>query len=386
MHFFLCIRLEAFYVKELVQKTPALAEETLVVLEEGRVLDVSDDARLRGVVPGMPKSQAKALIRGGRFIDREKDDFVRASRAWLDRLIPFTDAIEPIDQHEAVIDLSRHPRPEDLASLALAAVAESNPRTVSGAGCSKWLARLAVDRREAEGGVSAPREFLYGLPVDALVPVSAKAIAKLQALGYSTIGQVQEVPLDVLRRQFGSEGQVIHQAAHGKHFEPVRSLYPEATLSGYFPFEGGIDSLEVLESGCEELAKQLGGRISAMELETSEMFLHVEHERAVVSLSRNFSKPIRDERTFASAARLLLSKPPTELVYGIRASLPRLKQGKQVQANLFAMRSDQALKLERAVSRVQNVFGAATICFASEVEVPRRIRVLQEMGSLVGWR
>lgn len=385
MHFFLCVRIEDFYVRDLVRREPALATDALVVIEGGKVLEASDDARLRGVGPGMPKSQAKALLQGGRFVERERDDFTMAQRAWLDRLIPFSDAIEPADQHEAFIDLSRHPRPEDIASLALAAVAENNPRTASGAGCSKWLSRLSVDQKE-KGAVHEPKKFLCELPVTLLSPANQKAIDKLLGLGYSTIGQLQEVPLTVLYRQFGAEGQLIHQAANGRFFDPVKALYPEQSMGSYIAFEGGTESSEVLELGFIELAKELGGRLASEERETAEAFLHIEHEKGVNTRNRTFAKAISDERTLLCALRLMLSKLPEEPVYGLRVTLPRLKRARRVQTGLFGQRTDEVVRLQKALLRVNTVFGQSTVMLASDFEIPRRVRVLKEMGRVVGWQ
>lgn len=388
MHYFVCFRLESFYARELVRVHPNLGGETFVVVEDGTVLDASDDAAARGVIRGMPLIQAKALLSSARFIERNREELISAQRAWLDVLVPYTDVIEPIEQHEAVIDLSAHPRPQEMAGRAIRALTQHAPRVLSGFGESKWIARLAV-----EYGRSAddPLEFLAPLSVGSLSLISLEAREKLRLLGYRDVGSLRELPQQVLCRQFPAEGLLIYRLAHAQHYEPVQALYPEKSIGGLFAFEGGTDSLETVSAGCAELARSVGGRLLGEEQETSELRLHVEYESGVRTFTRTFSKPIRNELSLLASLRLLTDglgaeDKIEELIYSIRVTLPHLRRAKRVQNGLFAQRADTERKLGQAVATVQNVFGQTSIHTGAEIVLPRRIRVLKEMGGLVGWR
>ena len=385
MHYFLCVRLESFYARELVRKVPDLGDSTFVVTDKGYVLDASDDALSRGVVSGMSVSQAKALLTSARFIERKIDDFRNAQREWLDTLVPFSDTIEPLDQHEAIVDLSGHPRSQEMANWAIQALSNHSPRVVTGYGESKWIARLALEfgRGEAQDD---PLVFLAPLPVQSLVLLRPATRDKLHLLGYRNVESIRTLPLQVLLNQFADEGLLIHRLANAQHFEAVEAIYPDRSFGCLFPFEGGTDSLETIAAGCVALARQLGLKLLNEEQETSELLLHIEHEAKVVSFARTFSKPIRNELSLLASLRLLIEGKTEETVYSLRVTLPHLKRAKRVQNGLFAQRADGERKLSQAVSTVQTVFGQASLCRASEIELPRRVRLLKEMGQIVGWR
>jgi nucleotidyltransferase/DNA polymerase involved in DNA repair len=385
MHYFTCVRLESFYARELIRLLPDLESTTFVVLDSGLVLDASDDAISRGVAYGMPASQAKALLSSARFIERNPDDFRQAQLDWLDALIPFSDVLEPLDQHEAVIDLSDHPRAQEMETRAIEALSLHAPRVLTGFGESKWIARLAVEYGRS-AGLRDPLDFLAPLPVQSLILLSPETREKLQLLGYRVVGSLRDVPLRVLSGQFPAEGLLIYRLAHAQHFEPVRAIYPERSLGGNFVFEGGTDSLETIGAGCSLLARQVGAKLLLEEQETSELLVHIEHESRIGSFSRTFSKPIRNELSLLASLKLLIDGKTKEPVYSLRVTLAHLKRAKRVQNGLFAQRSDGERKLSQAVAVVQNVFGEGALCKGCEIEVPRRVRLLKEMGQIVGWR
>jgi len=385
MHYFVCVRLDSFYARELTRQVPDLERETFVVLDGKTVLDASDDATAKGVVQGMPCSQAKALLASARYIERNHDDFKKAQIDWLNVLTSFTDVIEPLDQHEAIFDLSNHPRSVEVAELAIAALAAKSPRVVSGFGESKWIARLALEFGRSFNETD-PTQFLSALPVHSLTLLSTEAREKLILLGYRDVGSLRAIPLEVLSGQFGTEGLLIHRLARAQHFEPVEPLYPERSISGQFHFQGSTDCLETVAAGYAALARKLGDKLNASDQETSDLVLHIECELSVITFTRTFSKPICNYLSLLASVRLLLEDKIKEPVYSIRATLPNLKRARRVQNGLFLQSSDNERRLTKAVLNVHSVFGQTSLCRGSEIELPRRVRLLKELGQIVGWR
>lgn len=387
MHYFLWVRLEGFYVRETMRLESGLDQSPLVVHKSGIVLDVSPEALARGVSPGLPLSQAKALLSGARFITHDPDRFTAAQTAWLDLLTPFSGVIEPRDQHEAALDLSDHPQPKHIASHIANALQAHGFKASCGAGCSKWLARLAADVNDLnETAVTDPAHFLAPLPIHRLLPVSRFALAKLEALGYGTIGQAQAVPSALLLRQFGNEGLTIARAAIGRLHEPVAPVYPERSLSAQFTFEGGTNSLEAVMAGCAALAEQLGSALAATEQEGSELVIHVLHDAHTITLARTFARPFTDERMLRRFLALLIGDGFKEPVHALRVSLLRLKRVKHVQTSLFSAQSADAKRsLERTLAQLRRKFGETSVRFAGDVRLPRRVQVLREWNGIVGW-
>lgn len=377
----LYVRVEGFYVRELARRGEA---GPVVVHNEGRVLDAAEEVALRGVHPGMPVGQARALLREARHLPLAPDDYREASRRWLDALVPFSDRIEPLSLHEAAVDLSGHPRAEEIGRRAVAKVAEREPRLAVGWGAGVWLARLAADRRRA-GAFADPAGFLSPLPVSDL-PISPRATARLAGLGCATIADAARLSRATLRSQFRDEGELIHLAARGLLCERPRALYPEDALSRSVLFEGGEDSLENIFVAVGELAGEIGGRLAEAERETPDLSLHIEYEAGGETRSRTFARAIDGPRALYAALRLLIGDGFGEPVYAIRAVLPDLRRPRRRQSSLFAPPAADRLVVERAVQSVRDAFGADRIRLASQLKVERRKVVLREMGGLVGWR
>lgn len=239
MRYALFVRVHGLYVRELASVSLHGDTAPTVVHRDGLVLDASDDAALRGVVPGMPIGQARSLLSGARFVLFEPEFYRAAQRRWLDVLTPFTDALEPLSLHEAVLDLSGHPRPHEVARAALAVLLEVEPRISAGAGPTGWIARIAADH--PGDAVNDPAGFLAPLPVDVL-PIDPRSKTRLASLGCSTVGEVRALAWDALRRQFRQDAGKIHNAAHGLYREPWGKLYPEDALTGSVVLDGGVES------------------------------------------------------------------------------------------------------------------------------------------------
>lgn len=331
----LYVRVHGLYVRELAGISLHGDTAATVVFEDGAVLDASDDAQLRGVVPGMPVGQARALLSGARFVACDREFYRGAQRRWLDALLPFSDALEPLSMHEAALDVSGHPRPGEIARRALASLAEVAPRVSSGIGPAVWIARLAADH--SGDALADPAAFLAPLPVSAL-PIAPKLRDRLDALGCATVGAIAALPWNTLRRQFGPDASRIHSAAHGFHREPRGPIYPEDSLSGSVALDGGSESLEEIYRAALDLAALLGARLESLDRETPELLLHVGFDHGERTLERPFSRPIRDAQTLSAALSVLIAGGFHAPVHSLRVSLPRLRCIHAVQGDLYAER------------------------------------------------
>src|SRR5436190_1693498 len=98
----LWIELEGFYV---AHHPPS--DLPLLITRDRCVLDANAAAQTRGVVPGMPVRQAKAIVLKCHLKEWQADRYEQKSKEWLDLCSRFSGVIEPADQHSAAIDLSR---------------------------------------------------------------------------------------------------------------------------------------------------------------------------------------------------------------------------------------------------------------------------------------
>ncbi len=377
--------LDGFYVDELRRQRPDLADRPLLIVKDGTILDACSACRERGVSGGQQEKIARALVEGVVVEPWKESLYVEASRAWLDRLTPFSNVIEPVGQHTAYIDLSSHPDPHSILLVMAVALGNLPSRVYIGVGTSKWLARLAVMHPISTMEIDRPDEYLKPLPIALLYPVSMESRKRLKFLGYSTIGDVQEVPLDVLRKQFPGEATTIYEACRGGCYAPVLPLYPEASLRSEFRFEGAVDTTDALDRAIEVLAGELAVQLSLADGQGQELELFIEtEERGTWMRERSFAKPLYSRLTVHTALKLLLKEPIEDPVLSLRAVMPRVAKQLGTQPGM-GLAKDEARKFnEQSVERLGKTFGDRAIVRASTLGLPWHKRFIQEWARSLG--
>ena len=80
-----------------------------------------------------------------------------------------------------------------------------------------------------------PAGFVAPFPLRYL-PIPLDVATRLTALGYSTVGEVAKLPLEVLRAQFGELAFEIERSAQGGGHAEVEAVYPTDCLAERFHF------------------------------------------------------------------------------------------------------------------------------------------------------
>lgn len=334
-----------------------------------RVLDACSVSQAHGVEPGQKERLAKALVERANVIEWKHEEFAEASERWLDRLIPFASVIEPVDQHEAVVDLSGHPDPEHILLPMILSVQSAVPGMLRvGTGHTRWISKLTSLESVATFDIDQPSVSLKPLPVRFLLPVSQEAIERLKFLGYTTIGSVQDIPWKVLRNQFGLEAQVISKACRGGFHQPVESKYPPASIRSQLTFEGVADSEEVIIRSLGELAQRLAFQLSAGDLQGTEMKAVLEFDEGAPEVrARTFAKPLYSRSTCHAALTALFKPMPEKGMVSLTVVMPNLRK-QAFQQEAFGERGRQQSSSESSIDRLNVLFGEGTIRSASNVK------------------
>lgn len=391
MHYFMFLDLPGFYVREWTIREPERGESPLAVHRDKRVIDLNEHAHEVGVRLGMRVDEAKLLLPGMGLILFEEEPYRGSQSKWLDALAEFTSVVEPCDPHSAWADLTGHPDPYDI----LTRIADRIHRVIglvprTGISSAKWVARRAAMGRErpiaSADWVDRPATCLAPLPTSALDPVAPKDRERLKFLGYRTIGAVAEIPLRTLKSQFGEAAMTIHSAANGRDREPVRAEYPPDSIVLKRTYDGGLTNLEEVRNAVAALAKAVAFALSQRSSQGTKVAVRVELENRFVDRKRTFSRPIRTTREAMSALSRLIGEP-NEMVLSMTVRMPDLVKAEERQAGLFAVRTPgDDIAAKRAVDRVREVFGDRSVLRASEVVVPRRVRVLRAWSHATGWK
>lgn len=383
MYYFACYELIGWYVKTLRAHDPSLSSVPLVVHRDKVVLDSCRSSRSRGIAPGTPLAESRAIFPEATFLKFEPDAFEVPQREWLDRLCRYVNDIQTDDLHRVWIDLREDPSPLDLSRQAvqdLERFLEIPIRT--GYGPALWIAKALLGRDPSED----PHSAIADLPVSAL-PASPSACERLRFLGYPRIGDVRGIPLEALLDQFGEEAHAIHSACRAKGSAPFQPDYPARSLAASLQPEGGVADLERLDSVLDTLALRLGVRLRRMDRIAKRIQVAVQFESEVRTWERVFVKPLDTPRAVYFALKTLLEGKVRSEVLRVQARLLELERPRRVQRTLQGTLAfaDRAHSADSAVQHLRQSLGDACVVRGSDWQVPRREKVLSAWRDATGW-
>jgi nucleotidyltransferase/DNA polymerase involved in DNA repair len=378
----LWLEVKRFYVE------PDDPDRPIIVVGKHHVLDVNHTAECKGIRRGMHIRQARALADKVEVRSYQREDFEERYRLWLDLCLDYSGVVQPCGQHAAWVDLSSHPNPTDIAERLVRDLAAATGRGVEcGIAGSCWVARLAARSHDWGLALRDPAAFLSPLPVSDLLPVAPEDRVRLRFLGYPTIGSVAVLPLPVLSSQFGDLGLLIRAAAKGGLADPVIPTYPPNHLVERFLFDSPTDRTEDVAVAAKHIAEALGRRLQEQDREAVRVRFTVETEEGVHHTTlRTFPHPLHHPATVHAAMRALLKKLPAQAIVSLQLMLLDLELIQAVEKPILEEQGTITKWTEMPLRHLKEIFGDQSICRASQIELPRRVRVLQEWKNAIGWR
>ncbi|MCM8746573.1 hypothetical protein NET03_08490 [Thermomicrobium sp. CFH 73360] len=248
---------------------------------------------------------------------------MRVGYLWLDRLpsvslaevlTPLTPAVQLDEERTGVWFEASGVRllygdEQRYGQAVLAALAAAGGAGRLGIAATPWIARVAA-RLAATGEVTVvpigeARAFLRPLPLEWL-PLPRQVLARLRALGVSTIGQFADLPPGSIQRRFGTEALTAHRIARGDDPIPFRGQVPVEPLR----FERTLEppavtsdalalTLHALAAQAMEALNRLGHVAWRLQLEL------VAEDGRSTSRRRHFPYPLRTAEELAESARAL---------------------------------------------------------------------------------
>jgi len=259
------------------------------------------------------------------------------------------------------------------------------------------------------GGQEA--QFLAPLPLSRLWLLDEDMIEHLEALGLTTIGLLQQTPAGRLGERFGRLGRMLHELAHGVDRSPVRACYPPPVVEARLSLAEGALDMTVIEDGLRRLARKVAGQLRSREQGCRRVGLEAETDDGrSVSRSLRLSATITGEHELFRAAKRLLGRilepsvaraKPLAPITAVMLRAADLQRCTGVQLDLLGEREQEGRpfdklrtapgggwavprgvegrrreRLSDVVASAQKRFGARSVRWAREVEVPRRERML----------
>ncbi len=266
--------MDAFYVEVERRRDNTLRGIPVVVGglgPRGVVSSASYEARRRGVHSAMPIVHARRLCPDARFVPPDHRAYRDVSRQVFTLLMEVTPRVEGVSIDEAFLDvagLHRHFGCVDAIASRVRAGLRSHlglPASV-GMARTKFLAKLASSLAKPDGQlhVAATDEdtFLRPLPIERLWGVGEATRAGLERLGLVTVGDLADVPLEVLRARLGfAVGDHLWRLTHGIDPRTVERGQAAKSISAEHTFPSDLERSDDVERELLRLSEAVGLRL-----------------------------------------------------------------------------------------------------------------------------
>jgi len=151
-------------------------------------------------------------------------------------------------------------------------------------------------------------------------------------------------------------------------------------------FPEAVESSETILAECRKWAERIGESLSKKSVEGAKVRLTLEDEDGALRVfARSFSKPIQCPRTALAALLLMLDGKLDRPILSMRLLITELKKVRAYQADLMQHVKDER-RIDKALSQIRTVFGSESVRLGREIPEPRRVKVLREWKSAIGWQ
>jgi DNA polymerase-4 len=397
MVFFL-VDLDAFFASVEIRDNPSLAGKPVIVGalpgHRGVVSACSYEARKFGVRSAMPISQAYRRCPQGVYLVPRMERYSELSDQVMSILESYTPQLQRISIDEAFLDMSGTERLLGPAFFVGRRIkdqvrADTGLTLSIGIAPNKYLAKLASEAGKPDGLrqvlPGGELEFLDSLPLAKLWGVGEKTRLRLQELNITTIPNLRQVPLPMLRSMMGeASGDYLYRVVRGQ--DPgIYSLSPKSrSVSNETTFESDLKNAEAIRRTLLELAEQVMYRLMREGLKSNTAVLKL---RFADFTTTHAQRTVRhwltsSDELYRLCLELLAQRwngsTPVRLV-GVGTD--NVVSGQEaVQQELFEDDSSRKRRVEEAVTRIREKMEGVKLTKASLLGQTRRRRTSPPPG------
>jgi DNA polymerase IV len=257
---------DAFYVSIELCRRPELRGKPVIVAGSGPravVTTASYEARRFGVGSAMPAAKARRLCPDAVVLPPDFPTYREISRQVMDIVRAHVERVEVVGLDEAYLDLSGLYSPRTAMCRLLAEIRAATELVCSvGIGPNKLVAKVASDAEKPAGFVVLTREQAcarFARSPPGLVPgIGPKTVARLAALGLTTLAAVGAAPEPVLVERFGPNlGVELGRRARFEHDGVVGASRKVVSESRERTFDYDVDDHAQLRESLSTMAEEL---------------------------------------------------------------------------------------------------------------------------------
>jgi DNA polymerase-4 len=366
----------------------------------GVVAAASYEARSFGIHSAMSSFEAKRRCPELIFVPGDIPRYKRESQRIFAIFRKFSPLVEGLSLDEAFLDLTGSERllgpPRQVGEQLRKQILEQTALPVSvGIGPIKMVAKIASGAAKPDGLVEVlpegVRAFLDPLPIRKIWGIGPVAGARLEGLGYRTIGNLAGASLEELRRLFGDWGEGMGRLARGVDLREVEPHREAVSISEENTFERDVQDRGLLDATILTHAEAVARRLRRQGLMARTVVLKWRIGRRVREGPRGYpartrqitlAEPTDDGEIIVNSARMLLTDALTEPIrlLGVGVSGLLDESGRSVQLSLFDEREvggdvmtapPRRRQLNRALDQLADRFGDDIIKRASQADARR---------------
>jgi DNA polymerase-4 len=264
------VDMDCFYAAIEMRDDPTLRGRAIAVggtaERRGVITTASYEARAFGVRSAMATARALRLCPDLVLLPVRMAAYRAESRRIRAIFAEFTDRIEPLSLDEAYLDVTGLSHCQGSATRMAEAIRrrileETGLTASAGIAPNKFLAKVASDWNKPDGQyVIRPQDvaaFMPALPVKRIPGVGAATARRLRAMGVTTCGELQQVPVAEMLRRFGSFGQRLHELSFGIDARPVEVTRERKSVSVEETFVEDLPDVAAIEAELQPLYRQL---------------------------------------------------------------------------------------------------------------------------------
>ena len=368
---------DAFYASVEKRDNPSLRDQAVIVggaSRRGVVLTCCYAARAYGVRSAMPMRKALALCPSAVVVPPDMAKYARVGQEIRAMMRAVTPLVEPVSIDEAYLDLrgcasaNRAFAAETLARLARRVENEVGVTVSVGLSDCKYLAKLASD-------MDKPRGFTCLAAADAVAWLAPQSVgrlwgvgragqARLERLGFRSIGDLQRIDEREALLRLGEEGRRLWRLARGLDDRKVSPGRESKSISSETTFDDDLsDKAEltaVLLRHCDRVAARLRKEGLAAGGVTLKLRLP---DFSLRTRSKTGLRPTQLAPRLFAAARILLDAQPDGTAYrllGMAATDLEPADGPD-EADLIDRNAEREKFREAAIADLRERFGAAAV-------------------------
>jgi DNA polymerase-4 len=371
------IDLDAFFVSVEQVLNPKLKGKPVMVggdpERRGVVASASYEARPFGIHSGMPLSRARRLCPQAILIRANFSHYKVASAKFMKILSDFSPYIEPLGFDEAYLNVTGceepYGSPRQLAMALKERIYEELKLTASvGIGTCKVVSKIASDLCKPDGLLEiAPggeQAFLNPLPIAKLPGVGKKTEQVLKEMRITTIGELASLPLNTVKRRFGTTGAVIHSYARGIDDREVKAPGEAKSISQQLTFAHDTLDHNFLEANLHNLCQEVCQELRSQNTRAKCVAIRLRYADFRTITRQVTLKEASDvTQVVCASAHQLLSQALAQQEKPVRLLGIRVSSlvGEEKQLSMFDSGTEKPERLDKAIDKIRRKYGSTAI-------------------------